>query len=727
MGLLLSAVSYLWATWPLSLLNRPPPYEYAPLERPRQIRLLDFLPRKGGYLQCRVEVVDLDNAPPFTALSYTHGFPLDADPSDHERYDRIPLVPLLCDGKELLIKPNLAFALNHLDQLSRHGYYWIDQVCINQQDKLEVRTQVAMMGDIYWIADIVIVWLGGDDWDSKVAMVFIEEVLPKLEEFIKREGGESCAFTHSFLHAGIYHRIGIGHIPRDMWVALAGFLIRRWFSRAWTLQEVLLARRIRVLCGAKEISWKRLRDLLRCLQLLRWYELLPEKYEPSPEMVQTVPGSSLVSVMFLRSTIFERKPGYDTLLGNIAGGSENMDLLLGFLDQLISEIRCRSAADPRDKYFALYGIVSRLCDIAEPKLSNPLIHPDYTKSVSEVYIASTKSLLAHSKSLLILSGIEDRSQRMRTDLPSWLPDMTTSEPQTLPTLADGNVFNASKGALPQILPNPNPETLSLIGYWVDTVIETGDDDFSAGRHGGPFEKSASLLLRMPNTSATGQDRVEAFWRTLIANVSADGAYPAPEVLGRGFREHLKTHNATFLCKAQLQGNLEAAKQRMKPLMDLSGSTPEAAALIPSMEETLQRKDSYAYIKEMREKIDASEADSFTNEDDKTQFHELWSAVTREEAHTLPYIKPLSKVMVARRLFRTAEGLLGLGPKSVRPDDHIVVLPGARVPFVLRPVRPPAEECTRACYEMVGEAYLHGIMQGEALDREYAKVMDINLI
>ncbi|KAF7854534.1 uncharacterized protein EAF02_011709 [Botrytis sinoallii] len=63
---------------------------------------------------------------------------------------------------------------------------------------------------------------------------------------------------------------------------------------------------------------------------------------------------------------------------------------------------------------------------------------------------------------------------------------------------------------------------------------------------------------------------------------------------------------------------------------------------------------------------------------------------------------------ARTLFRTRKGYLGIGAQSLRPSDEVWVLAGASVPFILR--RGEDE-----FYELVGEAYLHGAMHGEALE------------
>ncbi|KAF5584001.1 heterokaryon incompatibility protein [Fusarium pseudocircinatum] len=56
------------------------------------------------------------------------------------------------------------------------------------------------------------------------------------------------------------------------------------------------------------------------------------------------------------------------------------------------------------------------------------------------------------------------------------------------------------------------------------------------------------------------------------------------------------------------------------------------------------------------------------------------------------------------IFETENGYIGLGPRSVIPGDVICILPGAPVPYILR----PAGEST---YQLIGDSYIHGIMMG----------------
>ena len=70
-----------------------------------------------------------------------------------------------------------------------------------------------------------------------------------------------------------------------------------------------------------------------------------------------------------------------------------------------------------------------------------------------------------------------------------------------------------------------------------------------------------------------------------------------------------------------------------------------------------------------------------------------------------YVYQMINVAFGRRPFLTSDGRLGLGPADTQPGDCVYILLGSATPHVLRPV------CQDAL-SLVGEAYVHGIMDGE---------------
>ena len=63
----------------------------------------------------------------------------------------------------------------------------------------------------------------------------------------------------------------------------------------------------------------------------------------------------------------------------------------------------------------------------------------------------------------------------------------------------------------------------------------------------------------------------------------------------------------------------------------------------------------------------------------------------------------------RRLYITSKGYIGLGPLSTQVGDEVWVICDAKIPLVLHPQPENSKQC-----RLVGETYLHGFMNGEAL-------------
>lgn len=86
--------------------------------------------------------------------------------------------------------------------------------------------------------------------------------------------------------------------------------------------------------------------------------------------------------------------------------------------------------------------------------------------------------------------------------------------------------------------------------------------------------------------------------------------------------------------------------------------------------------------------------------------ELHPDTVHNAQHTLA-LGPTS----GRVLFLTATGFIGLAPYGTRAGDLVYLILGVSVPYCLRPLP------DNVGFELVGEAYVQGIMQGEALQME----------
>jgi hypothetical protein len=103
----------------------------------------------------------------------------------------------------------------------------------------------------------------------------------------------------------------------------------------------------------------------------------------------------------------------------------------------------------------------------------------------------------------------------------------------------------------------------------------------------------------------------------------------------------------------------------------------------------------------------------TNDDMLTTLH-AWlkgrSLVRDHAAWTAPdiflydFYRAMTTACFNRTFFTTHSGFIGLGSYFLRPGDLMVELHNGTTPFALRPA-------ANGCYTLVGDAYMHGIMEG----------------
>jgi len=75
------------------------------------------------------------------------------------------------------------------------------------------------------------------------------------------------------------------------------------------------------------------------------------------------------------------------------------------------------------------------------------------------------------------------------------------------------------------------------------------------------------------------------------------------------------------------------------------------------------------------------------------------------------------------LFSTNEGYLGSASRSLAVGDEIALIQGVKTPMVLRPAETPSGKR----YQVVGPAYVHGVMNGELWDQSKSGIEDLILI
>ena len=86
------------------------------------------------------------------------------------------------------------------------------------------------------------------------------------------------------------------------------------------------------------------------------------------------------------------------------------------------------------------------------------------------------------------------------------------------------------------------------------------------------------------------------------------------------------------------------------------------------------------------------------------------AVANLFQETQPFLTAFEPVAKDRRFCVTKNGCMGLVPKRAAEGDRLCVFLGGAAPFVIR-------KNVSGHYSLVGECYIHGSMDGEAIDME----------
>ena len=144
-----------------------PKYRYHPLQSSDTIRLLRMVPSQpGSELVVELYHFSLESCPGYTALSYFWG--------DNKREAKV-----ICNGALINTTRSFYSVVDALRLYNLEGgrpYYWIDQICINQQDIQEREAQVRIMGKIYKKAHACLAYLGEATEDAVTAFYWARKI-----------------------------------------------------------------------------------------------------------------------------------------------------------------------------------------------------------------------------------------------------------------------------------------------------------------------------------------------------------------------------------------------------------------------------------------------------------------------------------------------------------------------------------------------------------------------
>ncbi|KAH4412081.1 hypothetical protein HBH92_107130 [Parastagonospora nodorum] len=334
------------------------PYTYQSLAQDRdEIRLLKLLPGNPIYLEskhlfeelgqypillCQLITVEFGKAPPYVALSYT--WANEGGDADLTRYIIIRSEEETRNGgllhttdinEVVHITMNCEAALRQTRNASNTEFVWIDAICIDQNRISERNYQVSIMDRIYTRAESVEVCI-----QSHAGFHLVLDLLE----------GEDSGILTSMSHNG-HGSLDIDSLPEL--IQLDEFLKLRYFSRVWVLQEVALARHAILRVNDRGIAFPE----KAFKQLARLYATQPR---PKHRLSQW-------------ASLLER----DASIISCLHASMNS-----------------SASDPRDKVFAITGLLT-------PHI-RAMISIDYMSTIDEVFTQAVLACIVDCQDLEIL-------------------------------------------------------------------------------------------------------------------------------------------------------------------------------------------------------------------------------------------------------------------------------------------------------------------------------------
>ncbi|KAF4635100.1 hypothetical protein G7Y89_g3001 [Cudoniella acicularis] len=132
-------------------------------------------------------------------------------------------------GENLAVTQNLCDALVHLRYPSKPRVFWIDAICVDQQNLMERSAQVQRMGEVYTLAHRVVVWLGPQDDSSTYAIELLEKLNSQIKVNMRNGTKSNSALSSSDLRYGSEPL----SLSREEYAVLSSLFYRSWFERLW--------------------------------------------------------------------------------------------------------------------------------------------------------------------------------------------------------------------------------------------------------------------------------------------------------------------------------------------------------------------------------------------------------------------------------------------------------------------------------------------------------------
>jgi len=638
-------------------------HRYDPLPPKDYIRYLVLEPGKDqDPLVCNLHIAPLTELPYFEAISYVWG-------------NSKKVAKVSCAGQTLRITVTLQNVLRSVRLPDTQRTLWVDAICINQDNRKEQGHQVAHMGTIYGRANRTLICLGPDAGHGKHVASLVADINQiigsQLEEYGSWDRLPSLDPKDS--------------LAKDRrWNSLSALFQCPWFNRVWVVQEAALATEACVLYGPAEIAW---RDLLK---VHLWLEMKARFVWREFRLFLTdIHQSEYLSL----SSSIPQLQVFSPLAHQIK------------FVEVLARAKRLCCSDARDRVYAFLGLP--LAQVSPE--DRVVVEPDYENNYLEGYREFALQWLKHTHNLCLLSTVEHNAETFESDLPSWVPRWDCWVVYEHIGLY-GRGFAASNGTNQTAL-NFNSRTgLRVRGLIVDSV----------------HFRSEILTGELPRA-------IIALWRYLLepmknAFFALFGRYLPELTQNVLFTLWLNLPELTNDVLFTLLRNLPEPTKGVfvAPRMDVLVSLWRYLSKPTTKCAYNDGKRLLAFSRTLCAKMFSADKALFDGEAsfaDEASFGLLLCrksscfngvnlAALEEEARGGDIATFLIYAMAwyfNRRFILTDNGYYGLAPQITKQGDVCCIIYGADVPFILRKTEKEHH------YKLVGESFILGIMEGQALE------------
>ena len=451
-------------------------------------------------------------------------------------------------------------------------------------------------------------------------------------------------------------------------------LIKRpWFSRRWIVQEIVFAREAHLRCGSEAVTWRNF------VEVLEYYR------HRFPDRIKDLNANRLVRA----SEDMVQKSDDGTIM------RRNLSL-----EALMSSLTDFEASVPHDTIYAVLCLAKDVVPFAEmpPSLDEHRVnyYPQQVRGEPTMTDSGTarlngrKNFFSNASHLPIPAILNTRQAVGRSIIVDYSKTV-------LEVYKDLLAFVIARSSSLDIICRPlardaDPDKKQQLPSWIPR-LSAAPYEFVHDR----YERvNADLLVGMPHH------------QTYKASGSSEPISPFREDFPSSFFVcGFILDKIGFIGTTAIKGNVPADWLEMIPWNHKTDDIPD------KLWKTLTANVG----------LDGRKADKV--------FQLAISLILKEQGQrgnqiitqaddewTAPYLKRVQSVVWERSLILTQSQLIpGLAPSKAQEEDLVCILNGCSVPVILRKTGLRSDQnSSDHYYEFIGECYVHGMMDGEAMQQ-----------